>query len=94
MSTDAAIVQDPDVMRGVPVFKGTRVPISNVLASLKAGFNVEQLQEAYSFLTQAHVDAALNYVPREIDEGGQPYGARPTRVLLSRDFIPLPSRRK
>jgi uncharacterized protein (DUF433 family) len=66
MNTDVAIVEDPDVMRGVPVFKGTRVPIANVLASLKAGFNLEQLQEAYSFLTQEHVDAALTYVPRQI----------------------------
>ena len=61
MSADAAIVEDPDVMRGVPVFNGTRVPIANVLASLKVGFDLAQLQEAYSFLTQEHVDAALSW---------------------------------
>lgn len=94
MNTDVAIVEDPDVMRGVPVFKGTRVPIANVLASLKAGFDFEQLREAYSFLTQKHVDAALSYVPRQLAEGGQPRAARPIRVLLSREVIPLPSRRK
>ena len=94
MATDAVIIEDPKVMRGVPVFKGTRVPIANVLASLKAGFNLEQLREAYSFLTQEHVDAALTYVPRQVAEGGPPSAVRPIRVLLSREVVPLPSRRK
>lgn len=94
MNTDIAIVEDPNVMRGVPVFKGTRVPIANVLASLKAGFHLEQLREAYSFLTQKHVDAALNYVPRQIADSGRPCATRPIRVLLSREVIPLPCRRK
>jgi uncharacterized protein (DUF433 family) len=94
VNTDDAIVEDPNVMRGVPVFKGTRVPIANVLASLKAGFHLEQLREAYSFLTQEHVDAALNYVPRQIAESGQPRATRPIRGLLNREVIQLPSRRK
>lgn len=94
MATDAVIIEDPKVMRGVPVFKGTRVPIANVLASLKAGFDLEQLREAYSFLTQEHVDAALNYAPRRVAEPRQPRIARSNRVLLSRDVIPIPSRDK
>ena len=94
MSADAAIVEDPDVMRGVPVFNGTRVPIANVLASLKVGFDLAQLQEAYSFLTQEHVDAALSYVPRQTGQRAQPRAGRPNRVLLSRQVISLPPRRK
>jgi uncharacterized protein (DUF433 family) len=41
----SAIVQDPNVMGGLPVFRGTRVPIANVLASLTAGFDLEQLRD-------------------------------------------------
>ena len=63
VNATVAVVVDPGVMGGVPVFRGTRVPIANVLASLRAGFNLEELREAYPFLTQDLVDAALSYVP-------------------------------
>jgi uncharacterized protein (DUF433 family) len=53
---------DPGVMGGRPVFRGTRVPIETVLASLEAGDTLELLREGWPFLTPAHIDAARVYL--------------------------------
>lgn len=55
---------DPNVMGGVPVFVGTRVPIALILDSLAAGERLDDLVESYSFLTPEHIDAAKTYVVR------------------------------
>ncbi len=74
------------------MFRGTRVPIANVLASLKAGFDLEQMREAYPFLTQGLVDEAVKYGPRQFAKTTQrrasPY------VLVSSERVALPTRRK
>lgn len=55
------IVQDIRVMRGVPVFKRTRVPVYIVLDYLADGYTVEQLLSDYPDLSLADVKAALTY---------------------------------
>lgn len=91
VAVHAAIVEDPSVMRGVPVFRGTRVPIANVLASLKAGFNLEQLKEAYPCLTKELVEAALAYCPRGPFEEASGRNSRVRCVLVSRERVPPPA---
>lgn len=61
-SVMALVESDPGILRGTPVFIGSRVPITNVLDSLAAGISLERLQESYPFLTPAHVRAARLYV--------------------------------
>lgn len=56
------IIEDPDVMGGLPVFKGTRVLVATVLASKRAGFDMGQLREAYPFLTPELVVDAEAYL--------------------------------
>ena len=56
-----AVVEDPDVMGGVAVFKGTRVPVRDVAASLKKGIAKERLLKAYPALTGRLLDLALVY---------------------------------
>lgn len=92
MRTKDAIVEDPRVMNGVPVFNGTRVPIANVLASLRAGFTFEQIREEYPFLTKELVDAALVYVPQPPTELDQRRVERSRRTLVSSERIELPPR--
>lgn len=57
----ALVTEDPDVMAGMPVFAGTRVPIGLVLASLAAGVELPRLKDSYPFLTEAHVQSAQVY---------------------------------
>ena len=53
---------DPAVCHGKPTFKGTRVPASTVVASKRAGFEMDQLQQAYPFLTPELVEDAETYL--------------------------------
>jgi len=78
---EALVVEDADVMGGLPCFAGTRVPISNALGALDDGMALDQVREDYPFLTEAHVAAARVYVevhprrgrPRRLrDALGQP----------------------
>lgn len=55
------VTVDPDVMGGVPVFAGSRLPITTVLASLDKGVSIAVLADSWPFLTEAHVTAAREY---------------------------------
>lgn len=55
------IVENQDVMNGLPCFVGTRVPIDMVLPSVDAEVEWDRLLASYPFLTQAHIDAARVY---------------------------------
>ena len=91
--SDPAIVEDPDIMGGAPVFKGTRVPIAIVLASVRAGFGLEALREAYPFLTPELLDAARSYVPIQ-RSSREPFNlAWRNRILVCRERVARPSRR-
>jgi uncharacterized protein (DUF433 family) len=66
MTTDQAtyqerIVQDPAVMTGKPVIKGTRIPVERVIAHLAHNPDVEDLFAAYPELTVEDVQAALHF---------------------------------
>ena len=81
------VTSDPEIMGGVPVFAGTRVPIEIVLASAAAGADMSQLQAAYSFLTSAHLEAARVYTeayprrepPRRLSETNPSWKLRERR---------------
>jgi uncharacterized protein (DUF433 family) len=55
------IVRDPNVCGGQPVFKGTRVLLRTILASLAEGDSFDALREAFPSLTQDHLRAAVAY---------------------------------
>lgn len=55
------VVSDPQILGGLPVFAGTRLPIDHVLASLAGGISLDTLQQAYPVLTPAHVEAARHW---------------------------------
>jgi uncharacterized protein (DUF433 family) len=53
---------DPAVMGGMPVFKGTRVPVETVVASLDAGVPLSRLKKSYPFLTRELAEAGRVYL--------------------------------
>ncbi len=57
-----AIHADPEIMRGVPVFAGSRLPIRTLLACVDAGEDWDRLVASWPFLTPAHVEAARRYL--------------------------------
>ena len=55
------IVQDPAILVGKPVVKGTRIPVELVLAKLAANPDLNELFPDYPRLTIDDVRACLNY---------------------------------
>ena len=61
------IVSTPDVIRGKPRIKGTRIPVSLVLGYFAAGNTAEEIINEFSDLNEKHIAACLDYA-RELAE--------------------------
>lgn len=56
-----AITSDDAILGGLPVFRGTRVPIDAVLASVDAGIPFDRVQRAYPSVTPEMAESARIY---------------------------------
>jgi uncharacterized protein (DUF433 family) len=61
------ILSDPQILRGKPCIKGTRIPVALVLGYLAAGRNPATIQREFPDLMEADVTACLDYA-RELAE--------------------------
>jgi uncharacterized protein (DUF433 family) len=50
---------DPDILGGVPVFTGTRVPVSTLFEMLLAGDSLADFFEDFPSVTREQAEAAL-----------------------------------
>jgi uncharacterized protein (DUF433 family) len=57
-----SIVSDPEIVRGTPVFKGTRIQVDLVAGMLAKGATLEQILEGYPSLNKQQVDSAAFYM--------------------------------
>lgn len=62
MKTASQIVSDPQILGGTPVVKGTRVPVANVLAAVRAGMTPFEIFRHYPSLPLDGVEACLDWV--------------------------------
>ena len=65
------IASDPEIMRGTPVFKGTRIPVDLVADMLAQGATVEEILEGYPTLNREKVAIAPLYM-RAFPRRGRP----------------------
>lgn len=56
---DSVIVKDPKILGGVPVFRGTRVPIQNLFDYLEGGETLEEFLEGFPTVSREAALAAL-----------------------------------
>jgi uncharacterized protein (DUF433 family) len=56
---ESVIVQDPEVLSGEPVFRGTRVPFQALLDYLEGGDTLGQFLEQFPGVSRADAVAAL-----------------------------------
>lgn len=61
------IVSTPDVLRGKPRIKGTRIPVSLLLGYLADGKTHRQIRKEFPELAEEQVAACLDYA-RELAE--------------------------
>ena len=55
------IVQDPEILVGKPVIRGTRIPVDLVLKRLAEDLDLDTLFQSYPRLTAEDVKACLQY---------------------------------
>jgi uncharacterized protein (DUF433 family) len=88
------VVSNPDIMRGTPVFKGTRIPVDLVADMLAQGATADEILEGYSTLDREKISIAPLYMrafprrgrpSRRPWQGKRPRGRRsfPLRSLLT-----------
>jgi uncharacterized protein (DUF433 family) len=75
---DQYFVRDPRVCGGQAVFKGTRVTLRTVLASMADGDSVETILQAFPSLTPDHVRAAIAYAAAAATEDLPPQSPVPS----------------
>lgn len=61
------IVSDPEILRGKPRIKGTRIPVGIVLGYLAAGKTSADILSEFPDLTNEQIAACLDYA-RELAE--------------------------
>ncbi len=66
--TRAEIIKDPNVMGGVPVIKGTRIPAHLIGAILRQGASELEVLRTYPWLTLADVREAARYADEHPEE--------------------------
>ena len=74
------IVQDPDILVGKPVVRGTRIPVELVLAKLAANPDVQELFADYPRLTVDDVKVCLEYATHLVQQ--QDKATKPAHVTV------------
>jgi uncharacterized protein (DUF433 family) len=82
------IVSDPDIMRGSPVYRGTRIPVQLIADMLSQGATPEEIVEGYPSLDEEKVALAPFYVqafPRRGRPAAKPWAkTKPIRATRHR----------
>jgi uncharacterized protein (DUF433 family) len=68
---EGAVSIDPEIMSGLPVFAGTRVPVKNLFDYLAAGKSVEEFREAFDWVRREQVESVLSSAYRTTFESGR-----------------------
>ncbi len=53
------IVRDPEILGGIPVFRGTRVPFRNLVDYLEGGHTLDEFLDEFPSVTRESAIAAL-----------------------------------
>lgn len=64
MNREEIISRDPEVMGGVPVFAGTRVPVASLFEHLKAGDRLDDFIDSFPTVTRLQAEAILDLALR------------------------------
>ena len=68
MKHEDRIVRDPQICGGEPVFRGTRVTLRTVLASLAASDSIEEILADFPALKTEDVQAAIAFAAASAEE--------------------------
>ena len=66
-NTSTIVHSDPDILGGVPVFVGTRVPVKSLYDYLEAGDSLDEFLESFTSVSRGQAVEALE-LAREMTE--------------------------
>lgn len=66
MNIPDLIISNPEILGGQPVFKGTRVPVSNLIEYIESGFTVNDFLEGFPTVKKSQVKQVLNLLSKQI----------------------------
>ena len=66
MKLPAVIQSDPDILGGMPVFVGTRVPVQSLFDHLEAGDSIDDFLEGFPSVRRDQVVAVLEASRKEL----------------------------
>lgn len=56
------IISNPEILGGMPVIVGTRVPIARILYHLKEGNSVKEIHKMYDWVDMKKLEGAIDEV--------------------------------
>ena len=81
------VVSDPDLMRGAPVYRGTRIPVHAFADMLAQGATITEILDGYPALTRENVELAPMYAkafPKKGRPAMRPWAKRSPRRVTER----------
>ena len=60
--TNSVIIKDPEILGGLPVFRGTRVPVKNLIDYLATGETIDAFLDDFPTVTREQVIRFLEEV--------------------------------
>jgi uncharacterized protein (DUF433 family) len=77
-------VSDPEILRGTPVFRGTRIPVAQIAEMLDQGATVDEILDGYPALNREKIELAplhIHAFPRRGRPARRPWShEKPTRA--------------
>ena len=70
--SDSVVQVDPEILGGTPVFRGTRVPVKNLLDYLAAGDTLTQFLDDFPTVKRVQAVAALDLARELLTAGAHP----------------------
>lgn len=74
MSVQKVIHTDPEILGGVPVFVGTRVPVQALIDYLKAGRSLDEFLDDFPSVTREQAVAVLEEAKQVLVSGARAAG--------------------
>lgn len=70
-ATLPAVHRDPDILGGIPVFVGTRVPFRNLIDYLERNHSLDEFLDAFPSVSREQAVAALETAHEAVSAGAR-----------------------
>jgi len=71
MDQSNLIISNPEILGGKPVFKGTRVPVSNLIEYIESGYTIDDFLEGFPTVKKIQVKQVLDLLSKHILQSGE-----------------------